>query len=118
MEESLFERMRPFLGDLQKLYERMAGQMELWEECVMLFPGKEILEETDRAVREANYKDLYATVHRLKGNLANFGFDGAAESAMAVLAAIKAEEYEQAEELYEKLKETYIQIAERIGEAE
>lgn len=116
MEESLFERMRPFLGDLQKLYDRMAGQMELWEECVSLFPGKEILEEGDRAVREADYTQLYATVHRLKGNLANFGFDGAAESAMAVLAAIKAEEYDRAERLYEGLKETYIQITERLGE--
>lgn len=118
MDETLFERMRPFLGDLEKLYERMAGQMDLWEECVRLFPGKEILEETDRAVKEANYKELYATVHRLKGNLANFGFDGAAETAMTVLAAVKSEEYGQAVERYEELRKIYIQIAERIGEAE
>ena len=116
MEESLFGRMRPFLGDLQKLYERMAGQMDLWEECVRLFPGTEVLEETDRALQEANYKDFYATIHRLKGNLANFGFDSAAESAMAVLSALKTEEYGQAALLYGKLKEAYIEIAEKIGE--
>lgn len=117
MEESLFERMRPFLGDLQKLYQRMAGQMELWEECVRLFPGAEVLEEADRAVQEKKYQDLYATVHRLKGNLANFGFDRAAEIAMAVLAAIKACDEEQADIRYRELKAEYIQIIERIGEA-
>lgn len=116
MEECLFERMRPFLGDLQKLYQRMAGQMELWEECVRLFPGEEVLEEADRAVRERKYQDLYVTVHRLKGNLANFGFDKAAETAMAVLAAIKAGDDEQADIQYKELKAEYIQIIERIGE--
>lgn len=116
MEESLFERMRPLLGDLQKLYQRMAGQMDLWEECVSLFPGAEILEEADLAVREKRYSDLYATVHRLKGNLANFGFDRTAESAMAVLAAVKACDYEQAEKSYTELREGYLQITERIGE--
>ena len=116
MEESLFGRMRPFLGDLQKLYERMAGQMDLWEECVGLFPGEEIIAEMDAALQARDEKTFYGTVHRLKGNLANFGFDCAAGMAMAVLQALKESDWEQAKVWYEKLREEYRQMIERIGD--
>lgn len=114
----LYSRMQPFLGDEMALIQRMAGQMDLWEECVRLFPGEEIIEEMDAAIQAGEDKELYATVHRLKGNLANFGFDSAAGKAMALLQALKENDREQEMAWYEKLREEYIQIIERIGDAE
>ena len=115
---TLYEKMQPFLGDEQELCRRMAGRMDLWEECVRLFPGVEIVEEMERALEKEDFSGFYATVHRLKGNLANFGFDGAAEKAANTLRAVKEADYTQAKLYYIELKEEYLQLTERIGEAE
>lgn len=114
----LYKRMQPFIGDEQQLITRMAGQMSLWEECVGLFPREEIIEEMDAALQATDEKLLYGAVHRLKGNLANFGFDSAAGKALAVLQALKEQDWSRAGQWYRELKEEYIQIIERIGAAE
>lgn len=114
----LYRRMQPFIGDEQQLIARMAGQMSLWEECVGLFPREEIIAEMDAALQAEDEKTFYGTVHRLKGNLANFGFDSAAGKAMAVLQALKEQDRKTAEKKYRELKAEYIQIIERIGGAE
>ncbi len=114
----LYQKMLPFLGDLETLFQRMAGKMDLWEECVFLFPREEIIAETDAAFRSGDDTALYGTVHRLKGNLANFGFDSAARKAMGLLAAIKEADKEKMTVWYAELKEEYLQIVERIGECE
>lgn len=113
----LYEKMQPFLGDKVKLIERMAGRMDLWEECVLLFPREEIIEEMDAALQGGNQNAFYGAVHRLKGNLANFGFDSAAEKAMEVLRSLKEDNDIQAKCWYAKLREEYIQIIERLGDA-
>lgn len=118
MSSELYRRMQPFLGDEQELCRRMAGQMDLWEECVRLFPGVEIVEEMDNALQKEDFSGFYAAVHRLKGNLANFGFDGAAETAAMTLRAVKEADYAQAKLYYTELKEEYLQVIERIGEVE
>lgn len=112
----LYVKLKPFLGDEQKLVQRMAGRMDLWEECVLLFPGPELIEKTDRALCQEDSTVLYQEVHRLKGNLANFGFDRAAEKALAVLQAIKGNDMGSVRQGYAELKEEYLQITERIGE--
>ena len=114
----LYRKMQMFLGDQQKLMERMAGRLDLWEECVSLFPGKEILDEMDAALQAGNTDVFYGTVHRLKGNLANFGFDSAAGLATEVLAALKDEDIERAKDSYLRLRTVYAQIAERLGDTE
>lgn len=114
----LYRRMQPFLGDETELIRRMAGRMDLWEECVALFPGAEIITETDEALQKDDDTALYGLVHRLKGNLANFGFDRAAQVAMDVLQAIKEKDRERIKHYYTELREQYLQIAERLGEAE
>ncbi|MBR6536164.1 MAG: Hpt domain-containing protein [Lachnospiraceae bacterium] len=114
----LYRRMQTFIGDEEQLIVRMAGQMSLWEECVLLFPGEEIIKEMDAALAAREEKEFYGTVHRLKGNLANFGFDSAATKAMAVLQALKVQDWDTAKERYGQLKEEYLQIIERIGDAE
>lgn len=114
----LYRKMQDFLGDEQKLMERMAGRLDLWEECVGLFPRGEILEEMDAALQAGDTNALYGAVHRLKGNLANFGFDSAAELAMKVLAALKEDDLVTAKEGYRQLRTIYAQIAERLGDAE
>lgn len=114
----LYRRMQPFIGDEQQLIDRMAGQMSLWEECVRLFPGQELIEELDATLAVRDEKGFYGGVHRLKGNLANFGFDSAAAKAMAVLQALKAQDWAAAETWYRELREVYIQMIERIGDAE
>lgn len=116
MKSELYSKMLPFLGDEQKLFQRMAGQMDLWEECVLLFPGIEIIEEMEAALQTGNDTALYGAVHRLKGNLANFGFDSASEKAMALLAAIREKDAEKVPYWYTELKEEYLQMIERIGE--
>lgn len=112
----LYRKMQMFLGDEQKLMERMAGRLDLWEECVMLFPGNEILEVMDTALQTGDWTGFYGAVHRLKGNLTNFGFDPAAELAMEVLAALKEEDFVKVKESYSCLRTVYGQIAERLGE--
>ena len=114
----LYRRMQCFLGDQQKLMERMAGRLDLWEECVGLFPGEEILEEMDAVLQAGDMKQFYGCVHRLKGNLANFGFDPAAELAMAVLAALREENLAEAKIQYLQLRIVYGQIAERLRDTE
>lgn len=114
----LYRKMQEFLGDEQKLMERLAGRLDLWEECVMLFPREEILEEMDVSLQAGDTKEFYGAVHRLKGNLANFGFDMAAELAMTVLAALKEEDLIKAKEVYAQLKVVYGQIVERLREVE
>ena len=114
----LYRKMQSFLGDEQKIMERMAGRLDLWEECVSLFPGEEILDEMDAAWQAEDTDAFYGAVHRLKGNLANFGFDPAAELATAVLAALKEKDMSKAEEAYLRLKVTYGKIAERLGDTE
>ncbi len=114
----LYRRMQSFIGDEQQLIARMAGQMSLWEECVRLFPGEEIIEEMDAALAARDEKAFYGAVHRLKGNLANFGFDSGAAKALEVLQAIKAQDWITAEVWYKKLREEYIQMIERMGDAE
>lgn len=118
MKSELYSKLQPFLGDEQNLMQRMAGQMDLWEECVRLFPGREIIDEMDAAVANEDMAAFYKAVHRLKGNLANFGFDGAAERAMAILQALKEQDASRAKQQYTNLREDYLQIIERIGEAE
>ena len=114
----LYHKMRMFLGDEQKLMERMAGRLDLWEECVSLFPRKEILAEMDVALQLGDTKQFYGMVHRLKGNLSNFGFDSAAEQAMAVLAALREDNMAETEKRYLQLKTIYEQIAERLDDKE
>lgn len=114
----LYRRMQPFIGDEQQLVQRMAGQMDLWEECVRLFPGEEIIEEMDGALQAGDETTFYKTVHRLKGNLANFGFDGAAGTATEVLQALKEGNRDLATERYTELREEYSRIIERLGDAE
>lgn len=114
----LFQKMRPFLGDEDRLLQRMAGRLDLWEECVLLFPREEIIKEMDRALEDGALSVLYSLVHRLKGNLANFGFDHAANEAMNVLAAIKEEEIGKLDLCYRDLREEYLQIIERLGDDE
>lgn len=114
----LYRKMQCFLGDEQKLMERMAGRLDLWEECVGFFPREEILDEMDAALQAGDTKQFYGIVHRLKGNLANFGFDSAADSAMGVLAALRENNITEAKERYLQLRTVYEQIAERLGDAE
>lgn len=114
----LFDKMRPYLGDESALMERMAGRMDLWEECVLLFPREEVLQEMEAAIEKQDYAALYAPVHKLKGNLANFGFDVPAELAIKLLGAIKASDVPGIEQRYSELTEVYKEIIERIGEAE
>lgn len=116
MSSELYDKMQPFLGDEQELCRRMAGRMDLWEECVRLFPGAEILEEMDGAFRTGDYTEGYAVIHRLKGNLANFGFDSAAIKASGALQAIKEQDIQKAEQYCNELRKEYLQIIERIGE--
>ncbi len=114
----LYKRVHEYLGDEQQLLQRMAGRMDLWEECVYMFPKGEVIEEADAALHTGREKDLYAIIHRLKGNLMNFGFDSAGEKAMAVLEALKGNDWAQAEERYEAFRHLYLKIVERIGDAE
>lgn len=118
MSSELYRRMQPFLGDEQELCRRMAGQMDLWEECVRLFPGVEIVEEMDNALQREDFSGFYGVVHRLKGNLANFGFDGAEERAAMTLRAVKEANDTQIRLYYNELREEYLRIIERIGEVE
>lgn len=118
MKSELYSKMQPFLGDEQRLMQRMAGRLDLWEECVRLFPGKEIIDEMDGAMEKGDMAAFYKVVHRLKGNLANFGFDGAAETAMAVLQALKEQDASRTKQYYTNLREEYLQMIERIGETE
>lgn len=113
---TLYSRMKPFLGNEEKLIERMAGHLDLWEECVRLFPKEEIIRAMDCALEREDYAELYRQVHRLKGNLANFGFDAAAEKAVKVLEFIKEKQTMQIQEAYPELRETYSAIIERIGD--
>ncbi|MBQ9768242.1 MAG: Hpt domain-containing protein [Lachnospiraceae bacterium] len=115
--DSLYSRMKPYLGDEERLMDRMAGRLDLWEECVKLFPREEIIEAMDRALAVEDFTGLYSEVHRLKGNLANFGFDALALEAAAVLHAIKEKNMTQIRERYQSLRESYLQIIERIGDA-
>lgn len=116
--DTLYFRMKSFLGDEASLIERMAGRLDLWEECVRLFPREEIIEAMDQALAREDYSALYGEVHRLKGNLANFGFDALAEEAAQVLECIKKNDNIQVREGYRCLKEGYLKIIERIGESE
>lgn len=116
MESELYRKLQPFLGDEQKLFQRMVGQMDLWEECVKLFPGYEAIEEMDDALQGEDDTALYKAVHRLKGNLANFGFDRAAEKAMLILQALKEHNEALLRQTYPELRDEYLQIIERIGE--
>ena len=83
-----------------------------------MFPGEEIIEDTDAALQAGREKELYAMIHRLKGNLANFGFDLAAEKAMEVLAALKEQDMSRTAERYTEFRSLYLQITERINETE
>lgn len=114
----LYRKLQPFLGDEQQLMARMAGQMDLWEECVRLFPREKIIDEMDAALRAREEKSFYGAVHRLKGTLANFGFDYAAGQAMTVLQALKENNWKQAGMNYDLFKKEYINILEGIGGAE
>ena len=116
--EMLYSVMKPFLGDQQALMERMAGRLDVWEECVLLFPREEIIKEMDEALDNNAFSSLYGCVHRLKGNLANFGFDAASKLAKEVLAALREEDIPLVQELYKGLREAYRQIIERIGECQ
>lgn len=118
MEPDLYNKMRPYLGDERALMERMAGRMDLWEECVLLFPREEVLHEMEAALQREDYAALYASVHKIKGNLANFGFDAPAELAIKLLGGIKASDVPKIRQLYSELTQTYKDIIERIGEAE
>lgn len=115
--DTLFSRMQPLLGDEKRLMERMAGQLDLWEECVRLFPREEVIVAMDETLTAGDDAGLYAEVHRLKGNLANFGFDGLAGEAAAVLAAIKEKDTVRIREHYQSLRAGYLQVLERIGDA-
>lgn len=116
MKETLYARMRPYLGDEKKLAERMAGQLDFWEECVMLLPGEEIIEEMDKALEDSDFSTFGGLVHRLKGNLANFGFERASEKAADVLLWIERRDTQQLRYCYEGLRGEYLQVIERIKE--
>lgn len=116
--ETLYSRMKPWLGEEKQLLERMAGRLDLWEECVRLFPREEIIAAADQALEEKDDTRLYDEVHRLKGNLANFGFDALAWEAEAVLAAIREKSAEQVGEHYRRLRNEYLKLIERIGDVE
>lgn len=114
--DTLYSRLKPYLGDERQLMDRMAGRLDLWEECVRLFPREEILKTMERALADGDFTGLYGEVHRLKGNLANFGFDSLAQEAAAVLAAIKEKDVTQINTGYRSLRIGYLQIIERIGD--
>ena len=116
VEHLLYTKLQPFLVDEKSLTERMGGQMSLWEECVRLFPREEIIEDMNLALRKEDFTSLYALTHRLKGNLANFGFGQTSEKAADLMCAIREKDILRINSRYEVLKEEYLQIIGRIGE--
>lgn len=118
MEDTLYARLIPYLGDREKLLERMAGRLDLWEECIRLFPKEKMIEKTDKALKENDFSTFLVYIHRLKGNLANFGFERASEKAAEVLLMIEKGDMRQIYCRYGSLREEYLQIIERIREAE
>lgn len=106
----------PWIGDPVLLRERMANRMDLWEECVRLLPGTDFLDETDRLFALGRQKELWELIHRLKGDLAHFGFDGPAGMAAELCALLKTGVSDAAEikEKYGLLRDRYLQIVERI----
>lgn len=118
MEDTLYAGLVPYLGDREKLLERMAGRFDLWEECVRLFPKEKMIEKMDKALKENDLSAFYVYIHRLKGNLANFGFERASRKASEVLLMLEKEDMRQMYCRYESLRGEYLQIIERIKEAE
>ncbi len=118
MNTKLYSNLQSFIGDEQKLLQRMAGQMEIWEECVRLFSREEVVAEMDAALQEGNLQLFYESVHKLKGNLANFGFESAAEKASWTLLAVKEKDDARMRSWYQRLKDEYLQIVERIDDTE
>jgi len=114
--DTLYSKMKPYLGNEMQLMERMAGRLDLWEECVRMFPREEIILAMDESLRCGDNTGLYKEVHRLKGNLANFGFDALAQKAAEVLRYIKENQTEQIQDRYQELRGEYLELIERIGD--
>ncbi|MCH5273202.1 MAG: Hpt domain-containing protein [Lachnospiraceae bacterium] len=117
MRNTLYVKMMPYLEEEERLLERMAGHLDLWEECVRIFSKEEIVEKMDKALEEKDFQAFQAYVHRLKGSLANFGFERAARKATEILRMIEEKDTEQILCQYGNLREEYVQIIERIKEA-
>lgn len=94
----------------------MAGHMELWEECVRLLPGEEFFTETDAMLCPEAKEALWKQLHRLKGNLAHFGFDRTAAMAAELCMLLRKEKagFLAIQERYQDLKTEYLRIVERI----
>lgn len=117
---SLFEELLPWIEHPEILKERMAGRIDLWEECVRLLPKTEFWEETDRLFSMEKYTDVWERIHRIKGDLAHFGFEEPAGMAAELCSLLKegVSEATKIKEKYCLLRDRYLQILERIRVAQ
>ena len=116
MEKDLLERMKPFLEDEEILSERFAGRMDLWEKCVRMFPKEDLVPSMDEALFNKDMESFRGFVHRLKGNLANFGFEKAAKKASMLMEMLLREtpDLSLVQKGYSEFREGYCQILKEI----
>lgn len=111
MEEVLKE-----LGvDYAALLRRFSGNAQILEKFLLKFPQDQTFPMLQKQVAEAAYAEVERSAHTLKGLSANLGFGQLSEQCAALVACIRNGEQEQATALFEKVRDEYTHIVERLA---
>jgi HPt (histidine-containing phosphotransfer) domain-containing protein len=93
--------------DYEEGLGRFMNNHMLYEKFLLKFPADENYEKAVKAMADKDYKALLAYTHALKGVSGNLSIMPLFASCTEIVAAIRAEEFDKCEQIFEKINANY-----------
>ena len=103
------------IPDQETVLRRFAGNSSLLERFVRKFPQDQSFEKLTTAMENNDYTAIETAAHTLKGVTGNLGFQGLFEKSEEMVVAVRKQEYERLQPLYEKVKDDYNELMEHLS---
>jgi HPt (histidine-containing phosphotransfer) domain-containing protein len=112
----LFLKNRNF--DVDGTIERFAGKTDLYEKYIRLFLEEKSYFQLEDAVKNLDYTETENNVHALKGLAGNLGINSVYNASCLMLKELRTGDKNRAIELFDFVKEEFLQACEVIKTAD
>lgn len=94
-------------GDYKDIYSRLMNNENIVKEFAVMFLDDPSYADLIEQMEMKNYEEAFRASHTLKGVSRNLAFTELTEASVALTEALREKDIEKAEELLEKVKESY-----------
>ena len=98
------------IPDQETVLRRFAGNASLLERFVRKFPQDQSFEKLTAAMEAGDYPAIETAAHTLKGVSGNLGFQKLFETSEEMVVAVRSQNYDHLQPLYDSIKEDYTQL--------